>query len=266
MLITILDGADFIAISPDNTLIVSASGLDVKLWDIQTGKLVRAFNGHSGTTCCIAFSPSGNSVASGSRDQTISIWDLSSGRCEAILECKSWVRSVRWCMNENLILYGLDDGTFNIGDVSTKTCIKTIPGHLPWSSEISPDRLRFASGSDDGMITIYDTQTLNPLKTFPFSGCVWSVSFSTAGDQIVYLGGDGVHMLDLQRESIVNIVFGDLSDLILSAVLSPDGSTVASTSHDSIKIWQCEESMVHQFATICLSGPDVSVSRQMDRG
>ena len=42
----------------------------INLWDIQTGKLVKILKGHKGYVESITFSPSGNTLASGSGDKT----------------------------------------------------------------------------------------------------------------------------------------------------------------------------------------------------
>jgi hypothetical protein len=48
----------------------------VGLWEILTGKQRCSFRGHDDAVCCLAFSPDGKFLASGSRDTSIVIWDL----------------------------------------------------------------------------------------------------------------------------------------------------------------------------------------------
>ena len=52
----------------------------MKVWDTDTGKLVRIFEGHSGDVMSVAFSPDGGSVLSGSYDGRIKLWDRASGQ------------------------------------------------------------------------------------------------------------------------------------------------------------------------------------------
>lgn len=51
----------------------------VKLWDIQSGKVLKTFKGHTGTINSVAFSPDGNSALSGSDDGTARLWDIATG-------------------------------------------------------------------------------------------------------------------------------------------------------------------------------------------
>ena len=48
----------------------------VFVWDISTGNQVAEFKGHRAPVTCLAFSPRGDRLASGSGDNTILVWDL----------------------------------------------------------------------------------------------------------------------------------------------------------------------------------------------
>lgn len=49
----------------------------IKVYDAESRKVVGTFRGHSSAVNCLTFSPDGKSLASGSQDSTILIWDLS---------------------------------------------------------------------------------------------------------------------------------------------------------------------------------------------
>jgi hypothetical protein len=70
---------DSLTFSPDGSLLAGGSwGLEdvVRLWDAETGELLRKFTGHSLDVTSIAFSPDGMAIASGSMDGTVLIWDV----------------------------------------------------------------------------------------------------------------------------------------------------------------------------------------------
>ena len=81
-----------VAFSPDGKLLATA-GNAIKLWDVSSGKQLRALAGHSpmyplpSMVSSIAFSPDGKYLASGGMDNQIKLWDVASGR-ELLVICK----------------------------------------------------------------------------------------------------------------------------------------------------------------------------------
>jgi WD40 repeat protein len=52
----------------------------LRLWDTQSGKLLRTLEGHKGWVRCCVFSPDGKMILSGSYDGTLRLWDAQSGK------------------------------------------------------------------------------------------------------------------------------------------------------------------------------------------
>jgi WD40 repeat protein len=59
------DGQTLISGSRDNT---------IKLWHLETGKLLRTLTEHKKWVYSLAVAPDGHTLASGSEDKTIKIW------------------------------------------------------------------------------------------------------------------------------------------------------------------------------------------------
>jgi WD40 repeat protein len=52
----------------------------VKLWSIDTGKVIKTWTGHTNRVECVRWSPDGERVVSGSKDGTFRVWDVESGK------------------------------------------------------------------------------------------------------------------------------------------------------------------------------------------
>ena len=69
-----------VAFSPDGTILVGAIyGHDgtIMLWDVRTGAHIRTLTGHTLWVRSVAFSPDGTTLATGSVDGTVLLWDMS---------------------------------------------------------------------------------------------------------------------------------------------------------------------------------------------
>jgi WD40 repeat protein len=83
-------------------------------WD----SLIQTLTGHSGWVTAIAFSPEGKQVASGSDDETIKLWDATTGDLQQTLTGHSGpVRAVAFSRDGKQIASGSDDQTINLWDI-----------------------------------------------------------------------------------------------------------------------------------------------------
>ncbi len=69
-----------VVFSPDGQYAISGSAdHTVKLWNVFSGKEIRAFHGHTDIVSAVAFTPGGGYVLSGGWDGTIRLWDVTTG-------------------------------------------------------------------------------------------------------------------------------------------------------------------------------------------
>ncbi len=88
-----------IAYSPDATYIAAATGLvdpSIKLFDAANLEEMKNLRGHTFDVNCVAFSPDGQRLASGSTDGAVKIWDAQAGKVVLSLPHESGVVAVCW--------------------------------------------------------------------------------------------------------------------------------------------------------------------------
>ena len=75
-----------VAFDPTGRMLASAADDTVKLWDPNSGQLLRSLEGHAGMVTAVAFDPTGRTLASASSDHTVKLWDPNSGQLLRSLE------------------------------------------------------------------------------------------------------------------------------------------------------------------------------------
>jgi WD40 repeat protein/anti-sigma factor RsiW len=68
-----------VCFSADSKRLAFWSGSAIKLWDVEKRQVLRTLKERTSTVKCVAFSPDGKRLASGSHDGTIKVWDTETG-------------------------------------------------------------------------------------------------------------------------------------------------------------------------------------------
>jgi serine/threonine protein kinase len=120
--------------------------------------LDKTLTGHSGQVYSLAYSPDGRYLASGSKDRTIKIWEVATGKqLRTLTGHSSQVRSVVYSPDGRYLASGSQDNTIKIWEVATGKELRTLTGHpeTVFSVVYSPDGRYLASGSVDKTIKIW---------------------------------------------------------------------------------------------------------------
>lgn len=153
--------------SDDNLLVGCLDENVLGLWHVNTGELLRTFEGHTAQIWSVVFSPDGQTLASSSRDQTVKLWEVATGQClQTLLGHTRDVCSVAFSADGIGLATGSDDHTARMWDVNTGECKAILSGHHGSVQSVvySPDSLTLASGSEDETIGVWDIKTARCLK------------------------------------------------------------------------------------------------------
>ncbi len=197
---------------------------------------------HKSYLTSVSFSPDGKTLASGSWDKTIILWNASTGKVLRTLSGHNEVvYSVSFSPDGKILATASRDSTIKLWDVSTGKELRTLSGHtgVVYSVSFSTDGKTLASGSEDNSIKLWDVSTGQELRTiYGHSDVVRSVSFSPDGKTLASASWDKtVKLWDMNTGQHIRTLYGH-TDQVYNISFSPDGNTLASASWDkTVKLW-----------------------------
>jgi WD40 repeat protein len=192
-----------IAISPEGREVASVDSVEVKVWETTTGKERLTIPRGGWTFGCVAFSPDGKWLATGTdAGGNVTIWEAASGK--------------QVCQNHE------------IGSI--------------WTVTFSPDGRRVAASSHQGQALILDAATGKTLTSFQaHKGAAYGIAFSPDGKRVVTAGGfgeDSVKVWDAANGHSLRTIRGQVGDVPCVA-FHPDGRHVAAAG-SAVRVWDTE--------------------------
>eukprot|EP01041_Mallomonas_annulata_P006791 gene6791-13750_t len=131
--------------------IVCAGSLDpfnIYLWTLQTGQLLDILVGHEGPIACLEFSNTNATIASGSWDGTLKIWNVYQNSCEETMEHGCDVLAVAIRGDGKEVCSATTNGNLNIWDIETGSQLRVIEGRRDIAGgRLSTDRTSAANSA-----------------------------------------------------------------------------------------------------------------------
>ena len=201
-----------VAIAPDNAVLASVAGntedFNIYLWDVVSGEVVGILSGHSDIVWDVAFSPDGKTLASVSSDNTTKIWDWDSGELLKSLDFPAQVVSVSFSPDGQVLAVGGVDEPQN-----------EVRNAAIWT---------FSVGSWDPLIKFSEYSNIIAMAYSPDGSTL--VGGGTSRNVQAWRANDGAPLFALVHTYQV----GD-------AAISPDGSTLATATCETMVNTECTE-------------------------
>ncbi|NQT89118.1 WD40 repeat domain-containing protein, partial [bacterium] len=207
-------------------------------------RLLTTLKGHRHEVICVAFSPDGTRLASGSCDFTARLWDTATWQVLRTLPGhQDTIESVAFSPDGARLLTGSRDKSLMLWDVATGVRLKSLLGHGDHVLSVAffPDGKRAASTGDDQTVRIWDLARGQWTRTLPCEAASWSVAVSPDGRLVAMAGSEGpVRVWDAKTGRIKQAFFAQIYNS-WSLAFSPDGQRLATASFDrTIKVWTLE--------------------------
>ena len=242
-----------IAFSPDGTRVVSTSNdKTIRIWDLETGKMLKMLEGHNDEVNTAAFSPDGKLIVSASKDSTVRIWDAATGmQLNNLKGHNAPLLSATFSPDGKSIISVSDMDSYIIWDTRTGRQIKKQDRYASDFAVFSPDGKFFATravGFTDNLdnVKIWDISSGSPsCKLEGHTSSVSNAAFSPDGRLIATGSMDNtIRIWEKASDEGVFIplrVIEGHTRWVRSTAFSPDGKRIVSTSDDNtIRVWDVE--------------------------
>jgi WD40 repeat protein len=217
---------------------------EVHVWCEGGQRLHLAWQAHTDNAFTLAFSPDERTLATGSWDGAVKMWDLQSGA----LLWTSWhtdlILSVAFAPDGHTLASGGNDAMIRLWDVLTGKHVQTLvsQGGAVYSVAWSSDGSLLASGCFDGGIQLWQMQGSRPAtraKTLVgHTNWVHGLAFAPDGTRLASASWDSTVKLWDVTSGHVCQTLTEHTQRVYSVAWSPDGRTVASASLDkTIWLW-----------------------------
>ena len=226
------DPVGSIAFSLDGVLLVSGSmDKTAKLWDVQTGGIVKTFYGHTQGVNSVSISEDSTKIVSSSWDCKINLWDIQTGGCCYTVKQKWQIKYVTFFPNDSQHLMFVSDEKaqeWNMEDDHQVGEIKNV-SHIAFSL----DRAQFALCSEEKVIV----QHLESISEFHVDEDAAYCCFSADSKLIAAAVGDIAYVWNITGSNDQPIeMFKGNDEIVALAFASP--SCLISAFDNSVKFWQ----------------------------
>ena len=191
--------------TPDGRRLVAASGIAglggvASIWDVEDGRLIRAFEGHRDLLYDAELSPDGKLLATCGYDKVIEIREVATGKLLRTLEGHTGaVYDVAFSPDGRSLVSASADDTCKVWRVADGLRLDTLPQPLKaeYACRFSPDGGSIVAGGADNNIRVWrfvsrKKPEITPMVTarYAHEGAIVRLDFSPDGSTLVSLAED----------------------------------------------------------------------------
>lgn len=238
--------------SPDGTLLASGSAgeTSIKIWDINSGKIIGKLEGHEKFTTSLMFNQDGTQLVSAAADEYVITWDIVDWKMIDSVKVSS---PITWMVadpvRKDIFYAGYKSGSVEAFNY------KSLDQHSELFKEKSAIRKldcsgkHLAAGTSNGQITIFnlDAKVVTKSKKVHQAG-IKGLNFYNDGQGLITTGGGGlVHLWNINDLLKSKHIKASNSGITAFDANVAKNRFVTSSSTRRIRVWDFEGKEIFEF-------------------
>ncbi len=241
-----------LAYSPDGQLIASGSEREnaIKVWDVNSGKIIGKLDCHTDETTALAFSEDGKSIISSAKDNYVIHWSLITWELiDSILRPAPVLTFSLGPTGSNSFISGDKNGQIQQWNAATFRQPVSLYSHDHAISKIDSYKNTIASADISGNVKLFDLASNTVKISAPvYAGGIMGINFYNEGQGLITAGNNGrIHLWN--ANDLSESKHFDASNYPLSAYDANISKNrfVTASQNSEVKVWNLTGELLYDF-------------------
>lgn len=239
--------------SPDGSLLAcgSESEYSIKIWDLNSGKIIGKLDGHDGETTALSFNKDGTTLISSSKDNKIILWDLISWQIKDSISMEAPIREFSIDASKDNAMFGVsDDGQLIYWESEKLQKFKPLYSANEHFTRIKQHKDQVIIGDKKGNLHIYSISKNESLRTKQVSRfSIIGIDIHPQNQALIVASSNGKIQL-LSPDNLNEIRSINASILPISAIdINPSSEKLVTVGQNSmIKVWNLNGELLKEYS------------------
>jgi WD40 repeat protein len=204
--------------------------------------------GNAGLITAIAFSDSGNELATGTQRGGLNVWNVAGERIFSAVHLDRGIRAIAFAPSGAIFFTHGNDIAIERWKPAESKPVRLLPGPHARAVAFDASSGRLARGCADGTVLISDESGENVICLCAHASAVTALAFGSSGQQIAVGADDGAVSVWDPRDGHRQFAMEGHSDTVTALAFRPQDGVLASASRDgTVGLWDAEGNVTATF-------------------